>query len=147
MLAGVFERSLQRLNGRLRVYCGDDDRKSAGLYYVVGGEYAEICGVDKGYVGEHTRWDEKGHIVHSGWRRVLDLLIKRRLVDRKRAESVFRTHLDDRTRQRFHPSEDKILRAINEAVMRNLSRNPSGGMLGRDDVVDIGREIRKRSAT
>ncbi len=93
MLSGEFERKLRKLNNKLRIFCGDDDRRPAGLFTVVRGEYEQICSVDKNWVGEHTQFDAVGHILRAGWRRVLKTLIRQGYVDRFYAERVFNTHL------------------------------------------------------
>lgn len=93
MLAGEFARKLRELNPELKVFCGDNDSRPAGLYQIVAGEYDQICSVDKQWVGEHAEVTDGGFIKRSGWRRVLRLLIHLGLVDRRHAERVFNTHL------------------------------------------------------
>lgn len=89
MLAGEFERKLRRLNRNLRIFCGDNDSKAAGLFTVVRNEYKEICGVDKNYIPEYSIRDASGYIVKSGFRRVIKLLINQGYIDRRQAEKVF----------------------------------------------------------
>ncbi len=45
-------------------------------------------------------FDDQGFIKKSGWRRVLGILIRQRLVDRFHAERVFGTHLPIAMRNR-----------------------------------------------
>jgi hypothetical protein len=95
MLSGEFERNLRKLNPKIRIFCGDNDKRPAGVWYYTGqGQYEEICGVDKNFVPELSTFDNKGHILKGGWRRVLRLLINKNLVDRRHAERLFRTHLE-----------------------------------------------------
>lgn len=93
MLSGELERKLRKLNSKLRIFCGDDDSKAAGVYHTIGGEYQLVCGVDKNWVGEYPIMKADGQLAHSGWRRVLRILLQEGLVDRKRAERVFNTNL------------------------------------------------------
>lgn len=93
MLAGEFARSLRRLNPRLKVWCGDNDRMPASVFIVKNSEFEQLCGCDKNYVPEHTEFDAQGFIKKGGWRRVLRILIQLRLVDRRHAERVFCAHL------------------------------------------------------
>jgi hypothetical protein len=95
MLSGDFERKLRILNRNLRIFCGNDDKRAAGIFIVSrSGEYTEICGADKNYVPEFMEYSEDGHrIVRSGWRRILKILIGKGLVNRFKAEKVFGTHL------------------------------------------------------
>ena len=94
MLSGDFSYKLRKLNNNLRIFCGDDDRRSAGIFIVSRyGEYTEICGADKNYVPEFTKYSDDGRIVKSGWRRILKILIGKGLVNRFKAEKLFGTHL------------------------------------------------------
>jgi hypothetical protein len=93
MLSGDFERKLRRLNPKIHIYCGDNDKFAAGIYIVSRGEYTEICGADKNYVPEFTMYSEDGRIQKSGWRRILRILVKKGLVHRAKAEKVFGARL------------------------------------------------------
>lgn len=98
MMPGTFERNLRTLNRKLRVYCGDNDRFSAGIFMVSpSGEYMEICGADKNEVPEFTTYEEAtGRIIKSGWRRVLKILIGKGLVRKTEAEKIFGCKLNVR---------------------------------------------------
>jgi len=95
MLSGEFERGLRKLNRNLRVFCRDNPRTPAGIFLLLSnGTYEDICGVDKNYVPEHSEFNTDGTHRKGGWRRVLRLLINRRIVDRWKAQRVFKTHLE-----------------------------------------------------
>lgn len=95
MLSGDFERKLTKLNRNLRIYCGNDSSKPAGIFTVLpNGDYQEICGVDKNYLPEHIVYNDKGFIIRSGWRRPLKILINKGYIDRHKAEKVFETYLE-----------------------------------------------------
>lgn len=114
MLAGDFQANIKKLNKNLRIFCGNDDSKPAGLWLYDNGEYIELCGVDKNYLDEHSKYDPvTGRIKHGGWRRVLKMLLEKGLIDKKKAERVFRTHLDYFTPMRLE--KDPISREIEEA--------------------------------
>jgi hypothetical protein len=131
MLSGDFQRKLKKLNRNLHIYCGNDDRRPAGLYwskYQMGIEsnpedHVEICGVDKNYLPELPIVDENNHLVKGGWRRVLVMLIARKLVDKRKAESLFSTGFDKAVMTPINKETDPILRAIAEVEQRNLERN------------------------
>ena len=115
MEPGVFYRKLKRLNRKLHVCCLDGPR-AAGLEILEGDEMVPICAVDKNAVPEHTEYDKvTGFRMRSGWRRVLRILIQRRLVDRRRAERLFNTHLGYASFTKFQMEEDPITRALKEA--------------------------------
>ena len=93
MLAGDFQAKLRKLNPKLRIFCGNDDHRPAGIYQVIRGEYTEICGIDKHYVPEWSIREENGAIIKSGWRRALKILINKGLVDREYAQKLFNARL------------------------------------------------------
>lgn len=121
MLSGDFLRKLKKLNKNLTVFCGDDDTKPAGLYLMFYGEPIHICGVDRNFVDEFPHTDEKGHIVHSGWRRVLNILIAKRLIDKHEAEKVFRTGIK-RLNMAINIEEDATYRAMKEITQRRMEQ-------------------------
>lgn len=101
MLSGEFERKLRKVNGQLRIFCGDDNTKPAGIFrykrsYMddMAAAYDHICGVDKNEVPEYCFVAEDGRILKSGWRRVLRILISQRLIRRRDAERVFGVSLE-----------------------------------------------------
>lgn len=115
MLPGEFARKLTKLNKRLRVYCGDNDRFAAGIFVVSPtGEYTEICGADKNTVPEYTEYDETGRIRKSGWRRVLRILITKGLVKKQEAQKEFCTHLDGRAPTRPQIKQDSTLSKLKD---------------------------------
>lgn len=97
MEPGTFYRKLRSLNPQLKIWCKDDDSKPAGLYYVKQNEYKEICGVDKGDVPERMIYNLNGTIHKAGWRRTLKILIKKGLVDKRKAEKVFNCSMEARS--------------------------------------------------
>lgn len=93
MLAGDFDRKLRRLNRNLRIFCGDNDARPAGIFRVVRGEYREICGIDKHIIPEWSVIAPHGAHIKGGWRRTLKILINEGLIERQQAERLFRTRL------------------------------------------------------
>ncbi len=138
MLAGEFARKLSKLNSKLRVFCGDDDHKPAGIFYVTPqGEYTEVCGIDKNYVPEFTDWDKIGHIKHGGWRRALQVLSSLKLINRRESYKLF-GHWDEHRQPPFVREIDSLDKQIQE-----LTANP--GMKQNGDLfVDVSRELTKK---
>jgi hypothetical protein len=113
MLSGAFERKLKKLNKRIKVYCGNDDKYAAGIFVVSpSGEYTEICGADKNYVPEYVMYDETGRIRKSGWRRILKVLISKGLVRKEDAQREFCAHLDGRMPSRPQVRQDTGLQKL-----------------------------------
>lgn len=157
MLSGDFARNLKKLNPNLRIYCGDDANRPATLYYSkynMGFEqdpedYIEICGVDKNYLPEDPITDGRSHIVKGGWRRVLNFLIARKLVDKQKAEKLFQTGFDRAAMMPIDSDSDPILRAIKDAQNRGrglmkIGDGEQATHYRRDDMMDIGRMIHKQ---
>jgi hypothetical protein len=93
MLAGDFQRKLRKLNPRLRIFCGNDDSKAAGIFTIENGEYEHICGVDKSYLPEWSFVKDNGMIVKGGFRRPLKILIEKGYIDRLAAQKLFNVRL------------------------------------------------------
>lgn len=67
---------LKILNPKLRVCSFENSNRLAGLYLVnKQGKWEDICGVDKNYVPAYTTFDDGGHVVKSGYRRVIWILL------------------------------------------------------------------------
>lgn len=114
MEPGVFLRKLQSLNRELRIFCGDEDNRPAGLWLHHNGDYIEICGVDKNAVPEHCEYHPvTGRIRKSGWRRVLKILLEKGLVNKREAQKTFNTRLDYFTPMKLE--RGIILRELDEA--------------------------------
>lgn len=123
MEPGVVQRKLYKLSkGRVRIYCGDDKTKPAGVYYVQNGEYIEICSIDKNMVPEHVERRLDGSIRKGGWRRVLRILIQRKLIDRREAERSFGTRLSYAAFNRFKLQQDPIAKLVARAKQRSVEK-------------------------
>lgn len=122
-MPGEFERRLLKLSkGKIRIFCGDDNTKPAGVFYVERGEYTDLCAVDKNNVPERTeRWAD-GRIRKGGWRRVLRILIQRKLVDRKAAERLFNTHLEYSTFDRVKMFNDPLAQKLAAMKQRSIEK-------------------------
>lgn len=144
MLAGDFQRKIRQLNSELRIFCGNDETKPAGLYMVVNGEYEQIMSVDKNFLPPHVEYDEVGHIIKSGWRRVVKHLIKEKLVDRRKAEQLFQFHMHDRRRNPGPPKYvDPIKREMDRVIFANLQKTGRNFQMSTDEVMDIANELRR----
>lgn len=113
---------------------------------IVAGEVVDICGVDKYHVPENIIYDKGGHIVKSGWRRPLLILLARRLINRKKTEQVFKTKFKHGEIVPIHKIDDPIFRAIRDAEERALYKHGKQKGLLRDDVMDISKEIHKKDS-
>jgi len=95
MLVGDFARKIKQLNRDLKIACGNDDSRPASLFYVDRyGEEVSICGIDKNYVPEWPEYNPNGSFKKSGWRRTLKILIGKGLIDKYKAQRLFRVDLN-----------------------------------------------------
>ncbi len=151
LLAGDFLRKLQKCNPRFQVFCHDSNR-AAGLYRddaVKDGQVDNIMGIDKNFVPEHLYYDEGQHIVKRGWRKTLDILIKKKHIRRGVAEKVFGTTLTVDQQMAFpiyteikedlHTQIDKLSRYNKD----HKSGREENVVLASDEIVEIGKEIHK----
>lgn len=117
MLAGDFERKLQKLNKDLKIFCGNDDSKPAGIFHVIRGEYTQICGIDKNYLTEYPIYREDGAIIRSGWRRALKILLDKGLISRSKAERIFNTYLGYSQKRKPIPIKKNTISSFGLPVM------------------------------
>lgn len=144
MLSGEFQRKLRSVNNRLRIWCGDNPTRPAGIYKVNKfGEYEEVCGIDKNYVPELTTQREDGLILKGGWRRAIHILIRARLIERRIAERVFKTRFDLLPRKNIVQYEtQRIEKAIQKATVDNMVRTGKPA-LNTEQIMDFAKEVNK----
>ena len=143
MLYCTLQHKLKKLNPGIRIY-GDDTSPNRpwGVYVIdkLGQTRRHICGINPigGFVYELTerRWD--GYILRQGWRRVLNILIKAGLVDKKKAASEFHTSFDS-TPRGFNVGKDPLTRATDEAKLRGYNKTGVENYMDVDDMIDIHR--------
>ena len=79
MTSGDFLRKLKLMNRRLNICAFDNSDRLAGIYYICPIEgVVDICGIDKNNVPEYPTYDSRGHVIKSGWRRALKILLSYR---------------------------------------------------------------------
>lgn len=155
MLASTFQTKLKKLNKKLHIFCGDSEYTPAGLWMIDKGEYTEICGVDKQWVNEWPTYDQYGKMVKGGWHRVLKLLVRHKLVDRRQSYKIF-GHWDEH-REPYHkfnkrPIDDSLNQLDTSVKHYRTIESPLDGsrvevpVYQKDDVYDIGKMIAKESS-
>lgn len=123
MLAGDFQHKLKKLNKNLQIISGDE-KYPAGLYLMFYGEPVHICGVDRNIIPERTISDGKGHIVKSGWIRVLKILIAKQFIDPNKASSLFGIGRDELYKGYRHIeiAKDPTYQALEEITKRRMEQ-------------------------
>jgi hypothetical protein len=144
MIYGIFKEKLHKLNPRLKVFENCEPEKNPwGLYLVspFGTEIKHICGVSvrNGFIYELTerRWD--GYILRQGWRRILKILLTKKLIDKKKAESLFSTSFDGNRGKGLVIKKDPLTLAMEDARQRGQEKSGIEGYVQVDDLVDIHR--------
>lgn len=139
MLAGTFQQKIRSLNKNLVFMAVENKDKPVALYYKENNDLRHICGTDRDDVPEFSLCDRKGHILKSGWRRTVELLIGQGLVSRYRAQKLFGAVFDKRHGE-FVIDPDPIQKAIND-----FSKPTKTGIeMKRDDIMDISKAIREK---
>jgi hypothetical protein len=142
MLVGIFHSYLRILNPKIKIFAVADTTKPLGLYLVTDNFIEHICGSDRNEVPEFTYFDKKGHIIKSGWRRIVEILIDRKLVNKSKAEILFSAVFDGRKREMVIEESD-IDRAMKQAFTVLKSGNENHIESKHDDIMDIASMIRK----
>ena len=144
MLYGTFKQKLKKLNPQLRIFQNCDPyERPWGIYLVKnqGMELEHICGINPkaGMIYELTerRWD--GYILRQGWRRILEILVKKHIIDKKKAESEFSTSFEGNRGKGFTVGIDPLTRAMNEAKAHGLQKTGVENYVEIDDLIDIHR--------
>lgn len=147
MLAGDFAKKLKKLNPRLRICSLDNSEYAAGLHYVDPYEgYISICGIDKNYVPERTEVDEVGHILKSGWRRVVNILLARGLTTRERVKKVFGpSFFECHVPPVIFSNDDPIQKKICQYETDEENKRGVRG-LDSEQMLEIAEEVRKKDS-
>lgn len=148
MLSGDFAKKIKKLNPRLRICSLEGSKYAAGLHYIDPYEgYISICGVDKNYVPERTEVDKVGHILNSGWRRVVNILLARGLTTRERVKRVFgasffECHMPPVT----FCNDDPIQKTISKYETDEENKHGVRG-LDSEQMLEIAEEVRKKDTS
>ena len=96
------------------------------------------------------QYDKIGHIIKGGWRRVLRILIRRKLIDRHTAEKEFRCSLAA-PNPAWTPEDDRVMKEIMEIQVKRF--NKTGDLddhglpvLKRNDVMEMSEVIKSARA-
>lgn len=140
---GDFYRCIKQLNSKLRI-CDTGSNHAAGLYYIDPQEgWISVCGVDKHYVPVATTVDEVGHILKSGWVRVVNILLMQSLTTRAKVRSVWPGFFESRIPRAEFCNADPILKKMGQFVFEEADKRGAPRMTP-DQIVEISEEIHKK---
>jgi hypothetical protein len=145
MYGGTFQRCLKQLNPKLRICCLDSSH-AAGIYYIDPVEgYMSVCGVDKGFVPVATSVDEVGHILKSGWYRVVNILLSRGLTTPHKVQKVWPNFFLSRIPAAEFSNVDPILSKVKSYVTEAEARQ-GDKRLSDDQILDVSEDIHKKDS-
>jgi hypothetical protein len=144
MLSGDFQKAVRKLNPKLRICSLENSKHAAGLYYIDPYEgYISVCGVDKNYLPERTEVDEIGHILKSGWRRVVNILLARQLTSREKVKKVWPSFFEQRIPPVSFCNDDPIQKKIWQYETDEENKRGVRGMTS-EQMLEVAEEVKKK---
>jgi hypothetical protein len=144
MLSGDFQKAVKRLNPKLRICSLENSDHAAGLYYIDPFEgYIAVCGVDKNYLPERTEVDEVGHILKSGWRRVVNILLARGFTTREKVKKVWPSFFESHIPPVSFCNDDPIQKQILKYETDEENKRGVRGLTS-DQMLEVAEEVRKK---
>jgi len=143
MLSGDFQKKLRKCSSKLRIFCGNDENRPAGIFDASDPE-TSIVGIDKNNVPEWPVYClESGRILKSGWKRALRVLIEQGHLDRARTERVFGCQIIGTRRPlyQFSGTVDKVQNEIQASYARGMNRTGKPAM-SKTELMDIASEVK-----
>lgn len=150
-----FERKLRKLNRTISIYSTNDMSRPAGIWYMEptyhGGEYHELCGIEKENLREFPTYSAQGKMLKGGWHRVLTILVGKKLINRSESYKYF-GHWDAHREPFVIFDKSKIDSALSQykPIAYRKAISPLDDkteieipIYNTDDTVDIGRMIAK----
>jgi hypothetical protein len=143
---GDFQKCIKQLNPKLRICSLEGSNHAAGLYYIDPQEgWISICGVDKGYVPVATMVDEVGHILKSGWVRVVRLLLARGLTSVAQVCKVWPNFFLSRIPKAEFSNADPILKKMGKFVFEEADKRGEAKM-SVDQIMEVAEEIHAKDS-
>lgn len=137
---GTFLGTLRVLNPKLRVCSFEGSKRLAGLYLInKQGEWEDICGVDKQIVPPYATFDDGGHVIKSGWRRVFWILYTHGYTTREKLQKVAPSFFDSRA-----CSYDRFVGGIAGDPIENKLLKWGSDELTQDQILELGQDVRAK---
>jgi hypothetical protein len=137
---GTWVRCLKRLNPALRVCSFGHNNRLAGLYIITKqGEWEDICGVDKQEVPAYATFDDGGHVIKSGWRRVIHILYGNGYTSRAQINKVCPGFFDSRAM-----AADRFVGGIAGDPIENLLQKYANDDLTQEQILELGAAVRAK---
>jgi hypothetical protein len=145
----LFLDSLKKLNPSLRVCSFEGSTRLAGLYLInKQGEWEDICGVDKQLVPAYATFDNGGHVIKSGWRRVFWMLWTHGYTDKLSIRAVCPGFFDSRAVAADKFTGGVLGDAVGNKIAKYAIENFEKGeeLLTNDQVLDVAQDIHAKDS-
>lgn len=144
LYTGDFYRCLKQLNSGLRICSLENSPHAAGLYIIDDREgWISICGVDKGYVPVTTKVDEVGHILKSGWVRVVRMLLAQGYTTVEKVRGIWPNLFLSRIPKAEFQNIDPIMKKMGKFVFEQADKRGEKDMTV-DQLMEISADIHKK---
>lgn len=144
MYPGEFYSCVKQLNPKLRICALNNSPHAAGLYYIDPREgWISICGVDKGFVPVCTTVDEVGHILKSGWVRVVRILLAQGYTTAEKVRNVWPNFFLSRIPKTEFSNADPILQKMGKYVFEEADKRGEAKMTA-DHIMEVAEDIHKK---
>lgn len=138
---GDFYRCIKQLNPKLNICSMENSTHAAGLYFIDDREgWISICGVDKGFVPVTTTVDEVGHIIKSGWVRVVRILLAQGYTNVDKVRKVWPNFFLSRIPKAEFQNVDPILKKMGKFVFEEADKRGEAKMTV-DQIMEISESI------
>lgn len=139
-----FYKCLKQLNPQLRICSLENSPHAAGLYFIDDREgWISICGVDKDYVPVATTVDEVGHIIKSGWFRVIRILLAQGYTTVDKVRKVWPSFFLSRIPKSEFQNIDPIMKKMGKFVFEQADKRGEKDMTV-DQLMEISSDIHKK---
>lgn len=144
MYPGEFYRCIKQLNPHLHICALNQSSHAAGLYFIDPREgWIQVCGVDKEWVPVATTVDEVGHILKSGWVRVVNILLAQGLTTRAKVQKVWPNFFLSRIPKAEFHNVDPILKKMGKFVYEEEDKRGKQGMTA-DQIMEVSEDIHEK---
>lgn len=150
MMSSDFLKKLKILNPKLKVFSSGNNGRLASIYYIDREGVQDLIGVDKNHVEEYPEYDNQGHLVKGGWRRVCVALLAQKLTTKDLIRKAFGAGFFD-SRRTDHMEQivrgikivDEVKDLITQRQLDNFNKH-GNTKLGSDDALDIASVLAKK---
>lgn len=143
---GEFYRCIKQLNPKLKICSLENSNNAAGLYFIDDREgWISICGVDKGYVPVTTTVDEVGHILKSGWVRVVRILLAQGYTTVAKVRTVWPNFFLSRIPKAEFSNADPIIKKMGKFVFEEADKRGEARMTV-DQIMEVAESIHEKDS-